>query len=471
MSELVSEIQQLERSKGDAYDAARDEAEAENAQRDEDAFARMHDAAVAENNRANEESQEKARVQKIDDSITAERQNLSGASAEDLSGIVQRIQDLERQKTEPTPSAETETAEEDVAEVNETTETPEKEFSMSESELHERMEEIFALNRQIDVAGKEWYSNGIIEAHKLEDPIDAEIRTLMGVPEGTDLTADSFNGAEEILRIGNEVENLPHSEKAYPSYDYGTPDLVKRILAMNLSIPQRFGTLGKLQKVLSSSEQVAKLFTILDAVNPKYDEWTNLTKIRDEKAAEIQPDITARYGDLPIKNYIGMPESLKKPGSSTEGSSIETSQSSEDPLAGFTLEDYKEKFSYLDFPGAREAYAKFGADAIVDGKSAEEWLTLSDEHTAESDLVRDALYDKAIDGTITSVQKQALADYLIDHHIVANGELRGSNTSITGGISSSSFGPRWEELSESPTFAEVIELAKEESQKPGRTPV
>jgi hypothetical protein len=102
MSEIVAEIQKLELQKGGAYDAARDEAEVENAERDaqkeEESFAALHDEATAENNRENE-AREQERVQELDAGIAAEREKLHGASAEDLSEIVNRIKTLEGQKT------------------------------------------------------------------------------------------------------------------------------------------------------------------------------------------------------------------------------------------------------------------------------------------------------------------------------------------------------------------------------------
>lgn len=158
------------------------------------------------------------------------------------------------------------------------------------------------------------------------------------------------------------------------------------------------------------------------------------------------------------RERLGMP-----PPENAEQAVAETAK--EDSLAGLTAEDYKEKFRFLkkgvDFPdlGAR------GSNEVLNGKTVGEWFNMTQEHAAESDRVRDALYEKAIDGTITPDQKQILSDYLIDHYAIQNGQ------DPYNGKSAGIFGPRWKELWESPAFAEVVARAKEESRKPGRTPL
>jgi hypothetical protein len=474
MSEIVAEIQKLELQKGGAYDAARDEAEVENAERDaqkeEESFAALHDEATAENNRENE-AREQERVQELDAGIAAEREKLHGASAEDLSEIVNRIKTLEGQKTGTVEGAGDTSPQAETPNGSETPDAKETGLQMPEAELRSRMEEVFSLNRQIREGGAGWFQNGVLKAHKLEGPIDAEIRSVVGAPEGTDLTAESFKGADELIKISAELDAMPRSEQAYPFYDGQTPDMIKKIQAMDLSFTQKFGALGKLQKTLGASESVKELFKILDAAKGPYEEWSRLNKLRDEKAAEIQPEVTARYGgEHSVKDLIGMPKAWGGEGGTSEENAAEQQENKEDSLSGLTAEDFKEKFAYVDYPAAREAYARGGANEMVDGKTAEEWLSMIDAHVAESDGLRDALYDKVIDGSITQEQKQALADYLIDHYQVANGELRQSTTSMSGGKSSSIYGPRWEELWESPAFAEVVELAKQESLNPGHAP-
>jgi hypothetical protein len=137
----------------------------------------------------------------------------------------------------------------------------------------------------------------------------------------------------------------------------------------------------------------------------------------------------------------------------------------EDPLAGLTPEDYKSKFRFLkrgvDFP----QNLALPANEVVKGKTVGEWLTMLKTHYDESDRISNALYEKAINGTITPDQKQILADYLIDQHVIQNG-LEPAN-----GRSDSVFGPRWKELWDSPAFADVIAIAKEASRRSDRTPL
>ena len=101
MSELVTEIQQLESQKTEAFDSAHDEAHEENNRMDAEsvAFDTTQEEATVENARLDQEKAlETERIGKINQDVVAERARLSGASAEELGNIVRNIKALEAQK-------------------------------------------------------------------------------------------------------------------------------------------------------------------------------------------------------------------------------------------------------------------------------------------------------------------------------------------------------------------------------------
>lgn len=97
MSEIVAEIQALESKKAESFDAAHDEAHRENERMESEKAAQ---AAAREQERlaAEKAALEAERIGKIDEAITLERSQLSGASPEQLGQIVERIKALESQK-------------------------------------------------------------------------------------------------------------------------------------------------------------------------------------------------------------------------------------------------------------------------------------------------------------------------------------------------------------------------------------
>jgi hypothetical protein len=102
---LVAEIQALETRKSEAFDGAHDEAHIENERIDNEKAAQeksTQEQAV----QAELEAKNVERVAKIDEQIAAERAQLSGASPEQLSEIVARMQLLEAQKIQQETSGE-----------------------------------------------------------------------------------------------------------------------------------------------------------------------------------------------------------------------------------------------------------------------------------------------------------------------------------------------------------------------------
>ncbi len=156
MGELVAEIQELETKKADAFDSSHEEASAENSRMDAEqaAFETAHDEAHVENERLDaEKSAQNERVVAIDAEITNERGKLNGATAEDLGAIVQRIKELEAQKTQ-SPEVTGETTTEEMSDEEKLAEEKElislgQDISQEKYELANDQEKLARLNSRL----------------------------------------------------------------------------------------------------------------------------------------------------------------------------------------------------------------------------------------------------------------------------------------------------------------------------------
>ena len=137
---LVSEIEALENKKSEGFDAAYNEAHAENDRMDAEKAAAEKAAqkqAERDAEKAQQEAKNAERVAKIDEQIAAERAQLNGASPEQLKEIVAKLTALEAQKSAPQDAGQDQENAEEKKDDAQQEKGPEKAKSLDEMTIEE----------------------------------------------------------------------------------------------------------------------------------------------------------------------------------------------------------------------------------------------------------------------------------------------------------------------------------------------
>lgn len=186
--------------------------------------------------------------------------------------------------------------------------------------------------------------------------------------------------------------------------------------------------------------------------NTEYD----AKKIAEQEAREKQEeeDRTQEQADKDKATQIA--DQLK--GGEAQADQLRRVLTREDTLEGLSLEDFRNKTPVLtegiDFPfsDARKAMKARGLQGDV-----EEEVEADAQRYDENNIIRDILFDKTIAGTLTPLEKEALAEYLMKHRLISfkNGK------PVDNGVAYSYWGDsqkRHDEIWNSPFFKEVLDL-------------
>lgn len=170
MMEIVNEIKALE-EEGRKFDTQYSEAVAENERMDaesQQAFDAAYEEAQQENARVNAKRE---RVAALDGEIAHERSRLTGASAEELSNIVQRIRELEAMKQDKATPNEDTTSSESASVENQPEDTLESRREALAKLSNTELEEAFAAANQERDAFNEKHEAYMAEITAITEPI------------------------------------------------------------------------------------------------------------------------------------------------------------------------------------------------------------------------------------------------------------------------------------------------------------